>query len=84
LVFWTEKCGRRKAPSKDFVAGGQGILANSNAGIFGGGGGSKSEAILTHNICFARKYKKNFCCGNIFAIITLLNPLSVSWQKGLF
>jgi hypothetical protein len=59
-------------------------LANSNAGIFGGGGCSKSEAILAHRIYFARKYKKNFCYGNIFAILTLLNPLSVSWQKGLF
>jgi hypothetical protein len=61
MVFWTEKCGRRKAPSKDFVPGMQENLANSNAGIFGGGGGSKSEAILAHRICFARKYKKNFC-----------------------
>jgi hypothetical protein len=46
-------------------------LANSNAGIFGGGGGSKSEAILTHRICFARKYKKNFCLFSKSSIITL-------------
>ena len=60
------------------MAGMQEILANSNAGIFGGGGGSKSEAILTHRICFARKYKKNFCYGNIFAILNMLKPIIIS------
>jgi len=36
-----------------------------------------SNAILT-------KYKKNFCCINIFGILEMLNPLLVSWQKWLF
>jgi hypothetical protein len=54
--------GRRKAPTKDFLAGLQEnseFLARKRAVFFRRGGGAKSEAILTHSICFDTK--KNFC-----------------------
>jgi len=50
--------GRRKAPSKDFLAGLQEnleFLARKRAGFFRQGGGAKSEAILTHSICLIQK-----------------------------
>jgi len=34
------------------------FLARKRAGFFRQGGGAKSEAILTHSICF--EYKNNF------------------------
>jgi hypothetical protein len=54
--------GRRKAPTKDFLAGLQGnseFLARKRAVFFRRGGGAKSEAILTVYICL--QDKKNFC-----------------------
>jgi len=54
--------GRRKAPTKDFLAGLQGnseFLARKRALFFLRGGGAKSEAILTTNL-LCPKYKKNF------------------------
>ena len=60
-IFSVDTSGRRKAPTKDFLAGLQGnseFLARKRAEFFRRGGGAKSEAILTHSICFG--YKKNF------------------------
>ena len=56
--FSVDTSGRRKAPTKDFLAGLQEnfeFLARKRAVFFRRGGGAKSEAILTHSICFARK-----------------------------
>src|SRR3990167_999379 len=60
-VFSVDTNGRRKAPTKDFLAGLQEnseFLARKRAVFFRRGGGAKSEAILAHSICF--EYKKNF------------------------
>ena len=49
-IFSVDTNGRRKAPSKDFLAGLQEnleFLARKRAGFFRQGGGAKSEAILT-------------------------------------
>ena len=58
-VFSVDTSGRRKAPTKDFLAGLQGnseFLARKRALFFRrGGGGAKSEAILTHSICLIQK-----------------------------
>jgi len=53
-----DSSGRRKAPTKDFLAGLQGnseFLARKRAGFFRRGGGAKSEAILAHSICLIQK-----------------------------
>jgi len=57
-IFSVDTNGRRKAPSKDFLAGLQEnleFLARKRAGFFRQGGGAKSEAILTHSICLIQK-----------------------------
>jgi hypothetical protein len=57
-IFSVDTSGRRKAPTKDFLAGLQGnseFLARTRAGFFRRGGGAKSEAILTHSICLIQK-----------------------------
>jgi len=57
-IFSVDTSGRRKAPTKDFLAGLQGnseFLARKRAPVFRRGGGSKSEAILTHSICLIQK-----------------------------
>jgi hypothetical protein len=50
--------GRRKAPTKDFLAGLQEnseFLARKRAVFFRQEAGAKSEAILTHSICLIQK-----------------------------
>src|SRR3989338_6583241 len=57
-IFSVDTSGRRKAPTKDFLAGLQGnseFLARKRAGFFRRGGCAKSEAILTHSICLIQK-----------------------------
>jgi len=57
-VFSVDTNGRRKAPTKDFLAGLQEnseFLARKRAVFFRRGGGAKSEAILTHSICLVQK-----------------------------
>ena len=57
-IFSVDTSGRRKAPTKDFLAGLQGnseFLARKRAVFFRRGGGAKSEAILTNSICLIQK-----------------------------
>gem|GEM_PF-6335242 len=57
-IFSVDTNGRRKAPTKDFLAGLQGnseFWARKRAVFFRRGGGAKSEAILTHRICLIQK-----------------------------
>ena|SRR3989338_5401806 len=63
-VFWKPKCGTREARPKDsrrFSQTNSEFLARLRALIFCQETGSKSEAILTHGICFDTK--------RIFAIL---------------
>ncbi len=56
--FWRGTSGRRKAPTKDFLAGLQGnseFLARKRARFSRQEAGAKSEAILTHSICLIQK-----------------------------
>jgi len=68
-VFWKPKCGTREARPTDFPPFFQ---TNSDSRLrrgelfFRQGGGAKSEAILTHSICFDTK--------RIFAILNLPPP----------
>jgi len=57
-IFSEDTSGRRKAPTKDFLAGLQGnseFLARKRALFFRQEAGAKSEAILTHSICLIQK-----------------------------
>jgi len=57
-IFSVDTIGRRKAPTKDFLAGLQGnseFLARKRAVFFRQEAGAKSEAILTHSICLIQK-----------------------------
>ena len=57
-VFSEDTNGRRKAPTKDFLAGLQEnseFLARWRALFFRQEAGAKSEAILTHSICLIQK-----------------------------
>ena len=57
-IFSVDTNGRRKAPTKDFLAGLQEnseFLARWRALFFRRGGGAKSEAIMTHSICLIQK-----------------------------
>src|SRR3989344_2797402 len=68
-VFWKLKYGTREARPKDsrrIPPTNSEFLARWRALIFRQGGGSKSEAILTHSICFDTK--------RIFAILNLPPP----------
>jgi len=60
-VFWKPKCGTREARPNDSRRISQTnseFLTRLRALIFRQEAGSKSEAILTHSICF--EYKNNF------------------------
>jgi hypothetical protein len=59
LVLNANASGTPKGRAKDFLAGFQGILARKRAKFCFGGGGSKSETILTNLFCLQNK--KNFC-----------------------
>jgi hypothetical protein len=57
-IFSVDTSGRRKAPTKDFLAGLQEnseFLARKRAVFFRQEAGAKSEAILTHSICLIQK-----------------------------
>ena len=57
-IFSVYSSGRRKAPTKDFLAGLQGnseFLARWRALFFRQEAGAKSEVILTHSICSIQK-----------------------------
>src|SRR3972149_4326342 len=57
-IFSVDSSGRRKAPTKDFLAGLQGnseFLARWRALFFRQEAGAKSEVILTHSICSIQK-----------------------------
>ena len=57
-IFSVDSSGRRKAPTKDFLAGLQEnseFLARKRAVFFRQEAGAKPEAILTHSICLIQK-----------------------------